>query len=163
LITLIPDHTTFFGTSFVNQGEVRAKGLELEAQMRLKGGSRALISYGLQSAEDHETHAELPNSPRHMAKARISLPGPTPRAFVSVEGQYLSSRGTVTGSKVAAATIVNVHIIQPLGRSWELFGGVRNVFDIDYADPASDQHRQDVVPQNGRTARVGLRWSVWPK
>jgi len=163
LITLIPDDSTFFGTSFVNQGEVRAKGLELEAQMRLKGGSRALMSYGLQSAVDQETHAELPNSPRHMAKARISLPGPTPRSFVSVDGQYLSSRGTVAGSRVSAATTVNVNVIQPLGRSWELFGGVRNVFDTDYADPASDQHRQDAISQNGRTARVGLRWKLWTK
>ena len=101
LITLIPDDSTFLGVSFVNQGEVRAKGLELEAQMRLKGESRALVSYALQSAVDQETHAELPNSPRHMAKARISLPGPTPRSFVSVEGQYLSSRETLAGSKVS--------------------------------------------------------------
>jgi iron complex outermembrane receptor protein len=163
LITLIPDDSTFFGTSFVNQGEVRAKGLELEAQMRLSGQSRALVSYALQSAVDQESEIALPNSPRHMAKARLSLPGPTPRSHVSVEGQYLSSRATVAGSRVSAAATVNVNMIQPLGRSWELFGGVRNVFDTDYADPASDQHRQDSIPQNGRTARVGLRWRMWAK
>ena len=28
-------------------------------------------------------------------------------------------------------------MVQPLGRSWELFGGVRNLFDADYSDPAS--------------------------
>ena len=140
---------------------MRAKGLELEAQMRLKGESRALMSYALQSAVDQETHAELPNSPRHMAKARISLPGPTPRSFVSVEGQYLSSRETLAGSRVSAAATVNVTMVQPLGRSWELFGGVRNIFDAQYADPASSQHRQDAIPQNGRTARIGLRWKLW--
>jgi outer membrane receptor for ferrienterochelin and colicins len=163
LITLIPDDSSFLGASFVNQGEVRAKGLELEAQMRLNGESRAFLSYGLQSAVDHETDAELPNSPRHMAKARISLPGPADRSFVSVEGQYLSSRETLTGSRVSAAATVNVTMIQPLGLSWELHGGARNVLDAQYADPASSQHRQDTIPQNGRTAWIGLRWRLWTK
>ena len=161
LITLIPDDSTFLGVSFVNQGEVRAKGLELEAQMRLRGESRALVSYALQSAVDQETQAELPNSPRHVAKARISLPGPTPRSFVSVEGQYLSSRKTLAGATVSAAATVNVTMIQPLGRSWELFGGVRNIFDARDLDPVSSPHGQDAIAQNGRTARIGLRWKLW--
>ena len=38
LITPVPDASTFLGVSYVNQGQVRAKGLELEAQMRLRGG-----------------------------------------------------------------------------------------------------------------------------
>jgi outer membrane receptor for ferrienterochelin and colicins len=161
LITETPDPSTFLGTSFVNQGEVRAKGLELEAQMRFKGESRALVSYALQSAEDQETRDVLSNSPRHVVKARVSLPGPTRESFVSIEGRWLSSRTTLAGSRVGAAANLNVHVIQPLGPSWEIFGGVRNVFDNEYSDPASAQHRQDAIPQNGRTARIGVRWRVW--
>jgi outer membrane receptor for ferrienterochelin and colicins len=161
LITQIADDTTLLGVSFVNQGEVRAKGLELESQMRLKGGSQALISYALQSAVDQQTHARLPNSPRHVAKARISMPLPTPRSFVSVEAHYLSSRETLAGASVRAATTVNLSVIQPVGRNWELFGTIRNVFDTQYGDPASSSHVQDVIPQNGRTARIGLRWKLW--
>jgi outer membrane receptor for ferrienterochelin and colicins len=163
LITPTSDDSTVLGISFINQKEVRAKGLELEAQMRLKGGLRALISYGLQSAVDQETQSRLPNSPRHMAKARISLPLSTRQSVVSVEGQYLSSRDTLGGSKVSAAATVDVTMTQPLGLSWELFGGVRNIFDVWYLDPASNQHRQDAIPQNGRTARIGLRWRLWTK
>ena len=165
LITLVPDDSAFLGVSFVNQGEVRAKGLELEAQMRLKGESRALVSYALQSAVDQETHAGLPNSPRHIAKARISLPGPT-RSVVRVRGGTVSQQPRHAcrraNGRQAAAT-VNVTMIQPLGRSWELFGGVRNIFDAEYSDPVSGQHRQDAIPQNGRTARIGLRWKLWTK
>jgi outer membrane receptor protein involved in Fe transport len=80
-----------------------------------------------------------------------------------VEGQYLSSRETLAGSTVSAAVTLNVTMIQPIGRSWELFGGVRNIFDDKYADPASSQHMQDTIPQNGRTARIGLRWRLWTK
>jgi len=64
LITFVPDDSAFLGLAFVNQGEVRAKGLELEAQMRLAGGSRAVMSYALQSAVEQETLASLPNSPK---------------------------------------------------------------------------------------------------
>ncbi|MEP7308337.1 MAG: TonB-dependent receptor [Acidobacteriota bacterium] len=163
LITLVADDSTYLLTSFVNQGEVRAKGLELEAQMRIKGESRALVTYALQSAVDQKTQSELPNSPRHMLKARITVPGPTRRSFVSVEEQYLSSRETLAGSHVGAAAIVNVTMVQPVTRSWELFGTVRNLFDVDYADPASSSHRQDAIPQNGRTARIGLRYSMGTK
>jgi iron complex outermembrane receptor protein len=161
LITFVPDDSAFLGLAYVNKGEVRAKGLEFETQMRLRGESRALVSYALQSAVEQETLTRLPNSPRHIAKARISFPGPTDRSFVSVDGQYLSSRGTLAGAEVAASATVNVTMIQPLGHSWELSGSVRNIFDNRYLDPVSSQHRQDAISQNGRTARIGLRWMLW--
>lgn len=161
LITTTLDDESLLGVSFVNQGQVRAKGLELEAQMRVTGDSRALVSYALQNAVDQETDQDLPNSPRHVAKGRISLPGFTPRSSVSVEGQYLSGRTTLVGTKVSSAATFNVHLVQPLGRSWELIGGIRNIFNEEYLDPVSGQHKQDAIPQNGRTARIGLRWKLW--
>jgi iron complex outermembrane receptor protein len=161
LITFVPDDSTLLGLTFVNQGEVRAKGLGLEAQMRIRGEARALVSYSLQSTVDQDTGAQLPNSPRHIAKARISLRGPTAQSFVSVEGQYLSSRGTLSGAEVSPAATVNVTLVQPLGPSWELTGSVRNIFDNQYLDPVSIQHLQEAIAQNGRTARIGLRWTLW--
>ena len=104
-----------------------------------------------------------------MAKARVSLPGPFGRSFVSIEAQYLSSRATFprpdsgdglyTGQVGAAAT-ANVTLVQPLGRTWELTGGIRNLFDTKYSDPVSEQHLQESVEQNGRTARIGLTWKL---
>ncbi len=52
-------------------------------------------------------------------------------------------------------------MIHRLGRSWELSGGVRNIFDTRYSDPVSSQHRQDAIAQNGITARIGFRWMLW--
>jgi iron complex outermembrane receptor protein len=154
---------TYLQTSFMNQGEVRAKGLEMEAQIRFGGESRALVTYALQSATDEKLQHELPNSPRHMFKARITVPGPTKRSFVSVEEQYLSSRETLSGARVGGAAVVNLTVIQPLTRSWELFGTIQNMFDSKYEDPASNSQIQDAIPQNGRTARIGIRYSVGAK
>jgi outer membrane receptor for ferrienterochelin and colicins len=163
LITQRADPSTALGVTFANQGQVRAKGLELEAQTRLRGDSWALISYALQSAVDQETDAALPNSPRHIAKARISVPGPGGRSSISLQARYLSSRMTLANERVAGATSIDLNVIQPIGRSWELFGSVRNLSDDEYADPASSQHRQDTIAQNGRTARIGFRWLLWPR
>jgi iron complex outermembrane receptor protein len=169
LITLTTSDQAYLGISWMNQGQVRAKGLELEAQVRLTGESRALVSYAIQNAVDQQTGDELPNSPRHVAKARLSVPGPLPRSFISMEANYLSSRDTLArfapdGSmytgRVPGRGTANVTLVQPLGRSWDLTAGVRNIFDTRYADPVSDQHIQESVEQNGRTARVGLTWKL---
>ena len=171
LITEIPNDLSLVGSTFVNQGQVRAKGLELEAQMHVKREARALLSYAFQRAVDHQTGQGLPNSPHHVAKARISLRGPTPRSFVSLEGQYLSSRATLARTdredgykfapRVSSAATLNVNLIQPLGRSWELSGGIRNLFNNQYLDPVSSQLEQEAIAQNGRTARIGLTWKLW--
>ena len=163
LITNTFDDTAFLGVSFVNQGQVRAKGLELEAQMRLKADTNAVVSYAVQSAVDQQTRAGLPNSPRHVAKARFSMPGPARGSSVSIEGLYLSSRATISGPLVPATGTVDLHVVQPLGRAWELFGGVRNLFSAEHSDPVSESHRQDAVEQNGRTARIGVRWQLWKR
>jgi iron complex outermembrane receptor protein len=157
----VADDSTQGGYTYVNEGQVRAKGLELEAQVRLRGEAHTVVSYAIQSAVDQQTALTLPNSPRHVAKGRISVPGPTPRSFVSVEGLYLSSRATLAGQRVPGRAHLNLHVVQALGRSWELFGGVRNLFDVRSFDPVSSLHRQDAIEQNGRTARVGVTWKYW--
>jgi iron complex outermembrane receptor protein len=160
LITLAPDGSTFFQTTYVNEGEVRARGLEVEAQMRLPRGWQASTSYALQRAIDRDTGGELPNSPRNMLKGRLSIPAWGPHSYVAIEGWYLGERQTIYGLPVAGATTMHVTVTQPISRSLTLVGTIRNLFDVDYSDPASSAHRQEVIPQNGRTARIGLRWSI---
>ena len=161
LITLVgtdnPD--AFLAVTYVNEGHVRAKGLELEAQMRLWRGAEAHASYALQDATDDATGMELTNSPRQMLKGRLStaLFG---NATLGIEMVGISSRLAVTGARVGAATTGNLTATMPLGRSFEVLATVRNVFDLNYAVPASDEHLQDVIPQNGRTFRVGLRMKL---
>ena len=146
---------------FANAGTIRATGLELESEIRLKRGAQALASYALQDAKDVPAGLRLTNSPRHMAKVRLSVPGPRVRSFASFEWLYMSSRSTIAGLTVDPAVVANATINVPLGRSVTLLGQVRNLFDARYADPASDEHLPDSIEQNGRTARVGVRWVFW--
>jgi outer membrane receptor protein involved in Fe transport len=157
LITLTADPSTFFGTTFVNGGHVRANGLELEAQMRLKGNLQGLASYSLQRVRDLETGETLVNSPAQMLKMRLSVPLPLDLSSLGIEVLSMSSRRTLAGATLSPAATANVTVVAPVGKRFELVGSVKNLFDIQYADPGSDQHIQDTIPQNGRTLRVGLR------
>ena len=159
LITLVPDPDTFLLTTFVNQGRVRAAGLELEAQMRIAADIQSVVSYALQNAEDSATGVRLVNSPSQMAKIRLSVPGPWKGSFASVEVLSLGSRRTISGATLGAATTANLTLIAPIHTGLELVATARNLFDVQYSDPASDQHRQDLIPQNGRTVRIGVRWT----
>jgi iron complex outermembrane receptor protein len=146
---------------FVNGGTIRAAGLELEAEMRLKGGAQALASYALQDAEDAAPDSPpLTNSPRHVAKARISASGPR-GSIASFEWQYLSSRSTLAGTTLDAASVANMNMSWPVGSAMTVTGQIRNLFDARYADPGSEEHLAPSIEQNGRTLRVGLRWTFW--
>lgn len=146
---------------FVNGGTIRAKGLELEAEMRLKGGAQALASYALQDAENAAPDSPpLSNSPRHVVKARISVPGP--RSLIAAfEWQYLSSRSTLAGTTLDGASVANANMSWPVGPTMTITGQIRNLFDTRYADPGSEEHLAPSIEQNGRTMRVGLRWALW--
>jgi iron complex outermembrane receptor protein len=163
LITLQPAADTFLGLIYMNTGTVTAQGLELEAEVKLKWGLQSVASYALQRATDVESNLALVNSPQHMAKLRISVPGPAKRSFASVEVQYLSRRETRGSENVVPKAIATVAFSQPLGRSLQMVLSARNLFNQAYADPTSAAQAQDALEQNGRTLRVGLRWTPWTR
>ncbi len=115
--------------------------------MRLWKGAESHVSYALQEATDHTTGERLTNSPRQMIKGRISAPLFGSGSSVALEVLGIGSRRGVKGNEVAGATTANLTVIKPLGRSFELLGTMRNLFDVAYAS-ASDQHLQDTIPRN---------------
>ncbi len=147
---------------FANDGTIQAAGLELEGEIRLKREAQVLASYTLQDATDAAPGGQrLTNSPRHMAKLRLSVPVSRNRSFASFEWQYLSARTTLAGRTVDPASVANVTVNLPIGSSLLVTGQIRNLFNARYADPASDEQIADSIEQNGRTARIGIRWSFW--
>ena len=163
LITLVADDSSLLGTTFMNQGEVQAQGLEFEAQMRLSGKLQSVVSYELQRAKDVDNGTDLVNSPHSMAKVRLSVPMPLRESTLAFDVRYTSSRRTLAGQRIPGVATADMTLRAPLSPSFEIVGTLRNLFDADYAEPASDSHIQDAIPQNGRTARIGLRWNFWRK
>ena len=153
------DNVGFAQYAFVNRDTVKATGLVLEGEVRSKQGFHALSNVTTQRAED-DTETLLTNSPKQMANLRFSAPGPVLGSMGAVEVQYVGSRRNLMGTTVAGTTLVNLTVSARAGRSVELFGTVRNLFDTASSDPASEEHAMDVIPQRGRTARIGVRWHL---
>ena len=143
---------------FVNDGVIKAKGLELEAEARTKQGLQLSTSYTLQDAKPAGGTSMITNSPRHMAKARadITIGG---RGFASAEWQYIGARSTLAGERVAGSSVVHLTTGWPVTSALMITGSIRNLFDQPYADPGSDEHLPDSIPQTQRAARLGLRWT----
>ena len=145
---------------FTNRDRALARGVEVEGEIRTRRGLQVLSSYTLQEATDRDTGAELTNSPRHLVKARLTVPLPRRGASVSAEADHLSARRTLVGDRIGSATIVDAAVLYPLREGLALTGRVQNLFDQRYADPGSEEHRQDTIEQNGRRLFVGLRWQL---
>jgi iron complex outermembrane receptor protein len=140
-------------SQFRNAGTIHSRGLELAAEAR-HGRATARASYSLQKTTEGAGGAELTNSPRHMAKLDLGLP--LPRGLSSgLETQCISARRTLAGHGVDGFLLANVTLRAP-----RLFGrvdasaGVYNLFDTRYADPGSEEHLPDSIPQPRRNFRL---------
>jgi iron complex outermembrane receptor protein len=161
-LDLITPDDFFSDFAFFNRGTVEAKGVEFEGEVRSKTGFQALGSFAFQRAVD-DADERLTNSPRGIAKLRLSAPGPIAGTTGAFEVQHLSSRRTLAGDNVSAVTIAHATVTAQINSALEVVATVRNLFDQTYFDPASDEHLADKIEQNGRTARIGLRWNLWTR
>jgi iron complex outermembrane receptor protein len=143
--------------SFRNRGHARTNGLEVELEGRSRHGAMGRASYAYQLARDHETGAELPVYPRHLAKANLSWPLRAPSLLLSMEAQYVGAQRSLSGRRTGDYLVTNFVL---LVRGWkfaEATAGVYNALDRRYGNPGGEEHVQDQLEQDGRTARIELR------
>ena len=157
LLTLREDPTAAQDLTWMNYDRVLSTGAEVETEWRLKR-FEGLASYTRQRTTDRATGARLTNSPSQAAKLRFSTPGPVRGSSLALETQYLSPRLTLRGHRTSSVKVANLTVVQPLGITLDLVGAIRNLFDARYGDPGSEEHRQDVLEQDGRTFSLALRW-----
>ena len=69
----------------------------------------------------------------------------------------MSERMTLTGNNTDDFVVMNLNFSARLleNRAKASFG-VFNIFDQEYFDPASEEHIQEMILQNGRTFRATL-------
>ena len=72
---------------------------------------------------------------------------------------FVGDRKTLAGDTATKHTITNLSVRSRfLSEQMELIGLVANLFDVDYSDPGSEEHIQDLLAQNGRDVRLKLRY-----
>jgi iron complex outermembrane receptor protein len=127
----------------------------VEARRR---GAAARGTYSFQHSTDRRTGIEITNSPRHLAKLSVSVPFAA-RFTAATDAQYMSDRRTLAGTSTPGVVRFDLHLTaRTLSPRLEAALSVRNALDAAYADPGSEEHLQDVLPQDGRTLALSLMW-----
>ena len=140
---------------FDNLDEVTAQGADLEAEYIDNSGLLLRTSYSFVDTEDKTTGERLVNSPEHMFKFNLVAPVFRKNADAGVEFLYMSSRTTPKGDTTGGYGITNLTLSsQKLYERLELSASIYNLFDKNYADPASDEHVQSSIVQDGRNFRI---------
>jgi outer membrane receptor for ferrienterochelin and colicins len=156
LITLVTDPTDSL-LVFRNADRVRSKGVELEIERRSAAGWRGRASCSLQRADDATSGDRLTNSPEEVAALGITVPFLAGQVEIGLDARYLGSQTAVRGTEVDPHAVVNLNLRAPrLWGRWEVSLLVTNAFDARYRCPVSDEHPEDTMEQDGRTARVQL-------
>lgn len=141
---------------FDNINMVDATGAELEAEYINYSGIRVRSSYSYVNAEDATTGTRLTNSPQQLAKLNMVLPVYQNMADLGLEFQYTGDRTTTSGlADVGGFGVTNLTLFSDkVADHLELSASIYNVFDKTYADPASDEHTQNSIQQDGRVYRI---------
>jgi iron complex outermembrane receptor protein len=152
LIELTTDPSDDF-LIFQNVSDIESYGAEVRLDARWQNGMEGRVSYALQRAEDKETGERITNSPAHLFKANLVVPILRDRLFAGTEFQYVSRRKTVSGGRTDDYLVTNLtlHSRQMLLEGLEVSATVYNLFDEEYSDPASLDHVQNAIEQDGRT------------
>ena len=145
---------------FQNLDGTRATGAEIEIGGRLAKVLDGRLSYGYQDSSTSGEDEDPVNSPTHLAKLNLSAPFVRERLFGSLDAQYTSQRRTIGGEEAPAYTLVNATLLLKLaGERLSLSGSVYNIFDEEYGDPAGGEHAQVLIPQDGRSYRMQVRYA----
>jgi outer membrane receptor for ferrienterochelin and colicins len=144
---------------YQNGNKVNAKGLELALEGKWSSGWEGRLSYAIQEARDNATDSVLTNSPQHLAKGNLIIPLFRDKVFAGLESRYMSSRLTLGGNQAKNVFLTNVTLFtQQLLPGWEFSAQLNNLFDHRYGDPASGEHPQDTILQDGRTYWLKLKY-----
>jgi iron complex outermembrane receptor protein len=143
---------------FRNTGRITSSGGELALETQFGHGAAGRLSYSYQRTRD-EAGASLTNSPAHMLKANLDAPVLREKVWASADAQYVGSRRTLTGGRTPSFVLLNATLYaKDLGHGLEASASVYNALRTRYADPGSEEHRQAVIPQDGRSFAVRLGW-----
>jgi outer membrane receptor for ferrienterochelin and colicins len=144
---------------YKNVDKTETIGVEVELRGKWENGLEARASYSYQDSENKSTGETLTNSPMHLAKANVIIPIIRERLFAAVETQYTGTRKTLKGNDADDFMVTNLTIFgQSLVKGLDLSATIYNIFDKSYGDPGSEEHRQDIIKQDGRAFRVKLTY-----
>jgi iron complex outermembrane receptor protein len=120
---------------------------------------KASIGYTYQQTEDTLTNQAVTNSPQHLVKANLMVPLVKNKMFAGIEEQYASNRILLNGAAAGSFCITNLTLSTAnYIKAMEVSMSVYNLFDKKYADPASLEHEQSAIAQDGINFRLKMTY-----
>ena len=152
LINQVEKPSAYYGVGFANANPADARGVEVSAEGRF-GEMTFRLGQTVERISS-PSYFEITNSPKAITRLGLTLPLARRRAYLGLDGDYVSERLTKEG---ALPGRYKQHLnlsIPRLGGRLDLGLLVRNLFDTRYSDPAGDEHVQDAIPRDGRTVQL---------
>ena len=127
---------------FRNIDKAEAVGIAASFEGFWQSGLKGRLSYNWQQATDQSSGAQLSNSPRHLAKANMSIPLISKQLFVSPELQYSSPRISLDRSRTNDPILANLTIFcRDIGfKGVEASASIYNLFNVLVQDVAGEEH-----------------------
>jgi len=145
-----------------NIERLETKGAELELEKKWDNGLKGLISYSYQETENKQTGEAVTNSPNHLIKAKLMVPLLKNKIFAGLEQHYTSQRRLLNGSDAGSFFITNLTFsAQNFLKGMEVSMSVYNLLGQTYEDPASREHRQSAIEQDGLGFRLKMIYKFW--
>ena len=155
LINYVPvDDPTGDAGEYRNTESVNASGVELTIRLREWRGQDGAFAIAYQNTEEGEARQRLTNAPRWLLNAAWHVQ--TGRIGTGINAHYESDRLTLRGTTSPAFTRFDATMTAAVHPRVHVSGWVRNIFDAEYFMPAGAEHRQNVLPQDGRTFTLRL-------
>lgn len=148
---------------YKNADQAKALGVEGELERKWRSGAAGKVSYSYQNARDDRTGEWLTNSPRHLFKANVILPllpALLPdKVFGGVEAQYTGKRKARDDRHAGGYLLVNTTLFSSnIVKDLEFSASVYNLFGKKFQDPASEEHPEALIEQDGRNFRLKLTY-----
>lgn len=145
---------------YTNGDTAQSTGVEAGLEGQITSRLFARASYAFQQAEEGPENLRPVGSPRHVAHLATSLSLLEGQFVPGLEVYYLGARPTLAGAQAADHALAGLTLqVRPRAvPRLELLAKVGNLFDTEYSDPGGEEHRQDLLMRDGRTAWLSVRF-----
>ena len=144
---------------FQNRDSVRAVGGEVVLQYKLASGVGGQVNYTYQRSTTADSKEPLQHAPTYLMNASLLVPLWRNRLSAGLDVHYVSSRRTLLANSAGDFALLNVTLFnERLSNGLEISGTVYNLLNTKYGYPGGEEHTQDLIAQDGRTARLKVSY-----
>ena len=145
---------------FRNLTSATTSGFEGEFEGKWRSGIGARVSYSYQNATDVSSGMPLANSAKHLASGNLTVPVLRRALFLGADVHFVGPVQTLNGSFTRPFVVPGLTMTTREFRGgFSFLASVRNLTNTSYGYPGSDEHRQNIIIQDGRTFEAGLKYT----